>query len=271
MKIRQDSKPTGYPFRLGTTSYIYPDHILPNVQKLKHQVDDIELVLFEVDDADNLPDGAVLAGLQKISVETGLTYTVHLPIDLYFGDADEQVRRQSLLKAEQVIRLTECLTPFAFNLHFEKRDGEGRPVTDIQMWLKQLRRSCDYLCRLVDRPQLLCVEYIHYPLELIQDILEEFDLSVILDVGHMILDGSNYLDYLQTFLARTRVIHLHGVAGEKDHLSLASAEKRHLQLVMTWLWQHNYKNVLTLEVFCPQHFEESLAVVSELWQQAKTE
>ncbi len=37
-------------FRLGSTSYVYPDDILPNVRKLMSSVDDIELVLFEVDD-----------------------------------------------------------------------------------------------------------------------------------------------------------------------------------------------------------------------------
>ena len=45
-----------YPFRLGTTSYIIPDDILPNARFLADKVDDIELVLFEVDDGpNNLP------------------------------------------------------------------------------------------------------------------------------------------------------------------------------------------------------------------------
>ena len=39
-----------YPFRLGTTSYIIPADILPNVIYLSDQVQDIELILFEVDD-----------------------------------------------------------------------------------------------------------------------------------------------------------------------------------------------------------------------------
>ena len=41
-------------FRLGSTSYVYPDDILPNVQRLAQagDVDDIELVLFEVEFVD---------------------------------------------------------------------------------------------------------------------------------------------------------------------------------------------------------------------------
>ncbi|MCU0508776.1 MAG: sugar phosphate isomerase/epimerase, partial [Anaerolineae bacterium] len=36
-------------FRVGTTSYIVPDNILPNVEYLAPLVDDVELVLFETD------------------------------------------------------------------------------------------------------------------------------------------------------------------------------------------------------------------------------
>ena len=56
-----------FPFRLGTTSYIIPDDILPNARYLAGKVRDIELILFEVDDGpNNLPTPEVideLAGL----------------------------------------------------------------------------------------------------------------------------------------------------------------------------------------------------------------
>ena len=44
-------------FRLGSTSYVYPDDILPNVGKLATVVDDIELVLFKADDYGTNPTG----------------------------------------------------------------------------------------------------------------------------------------------------------------------------------------------------------------------
>ena len=43
------------PFRLGTTSYIIPDDILPNVTMLAPSIDDIELILFESDEISNYP------------------------------------------------------------------------------------------------------------------------------------------------------------------------------------------------------------------------
>ena len=57
-----------FPFRIGTTSYIIPEDILPNVVFLADLVDDIELVLFEVDNGpNNLPDKKVIAELVKIA------------------------------------------------------------------------------------------------------------------------------------------------------------------------------------------------------------
>ena len=52
-----------FPFRLGTTSYIIPGELLPNVNFLADKVDDIELVLFESDEITNLPDAATVRAL----------------------------------------------------------------------------------------------------------------------------------------------------------------------------------------------------------------
>ena len=83
-----------YPFRLGTTSYIIPDDILPNAHFLADKVQDIELVLFEVDDGPqstgNLPSPETVAQLAALAAAHGLTFTVHLPLDLRLGeDGDE--------------------------------------------------------------------------------------------------------------------------------------------------------------------------------------
>ena len=57
-----------YPFRLGTTSYIIPDDILPNARYLAGKVRDIELILFEVDDGpNNLPAPEVIDELSQIA------------------------------------------------------------------------------------------------------------------------------------------------------------------------------------------------------------
>ena len=65
--------------RLGTSSYIIPADIIPNVDYLKDKVDDIELVLFESKEASNIPGPDVIGELRRFADENNLTYTVHLP------------------------------------------------------------------------------------------------------------------------------------------------------------------------------------------------
>ena len=70
-----------YPFRLGTTSFIWPDELLANVRQLGRYVDDIELVLFESDEyGTNLPDEQIIYELKTIAQSHQLSYTIHLPL-----------------------------------------------------------------------------------------------------------------------------------------------------------------------------------------------
>ncbi|HQC65001.1 MAG TPA: hypothetical protein PK459_07885, partial [Anaerolineaceae bacterium] len=90
-------------FRIGTTSYIIPDDIIPNVRYLGGKTDDIELVLFEVDDGpSNLLTPAQQAALASLAQQNGMTYTVHLPLDLNLAE-DANLRDVSFIKAKKAI------------------------------------------------------------------------------------------------------------------------------------------------------------------------
>ena len=83
-----------FPFRLGTSSYIIPADIIPNVEYLADKVDDVELVLFESDEISNIPDAGTVETLANLAARHGLSYTVHLPLDAPLGHADEPVRKR---------------------------------------------------------------------------------------------------------------------------------------------------------------------------------
>ncbi len=68
--------------RLGTTSYINPADIITNARKLAGRVDDIELVIFQADHEDDLPDRDAIDELIQIASDHNMTYTVHLPLNL---------------------------------------------------------------------------------------------------------------------------------------------------------------------------------------------
>jgi sugar phosphate isomerase/epimerase len=254
-----------YPFRLGTTSYIIPDDLLPNARYLAGQVRDIELILFEVDDGpNNLPSTEVIDELKKIAQENDLTYTVHLPLDLKLGE-DGSERDQSLVKAKRVIDCTGRLDPWAYVLHL---DGKAvRTSTDAELvnrWQDQSVRALEIVSGWAGSPEKLAVENLEtYPLDFIQPVLDRIPVSRCVDVGHLWLDGHDPLPYLQAASLRTRVIHMHGIA-ERDHRSLRFMPHEKVRTVWNELIRLNYDGVLTLEVFSEEDFLSSIEVIEKL-------
>ncbi len=250
-----------FPFRFGTSSYIVPDDILPNVRYLADKVDDIELVLFESDEISNIPDEATVSTLAAIAEESNLTYTVHLPLDAYLGHADEDVRVASIGKCKRIVERVEPLRPHGYLLHFHG-DRRGRmPSDDLPRWLDNHRRSLDVLCESVG-PEALCVETLDYPFALVEDVVIERGLSVCLDIGHLLLGGYSVEEHLDRHLARTRVLHVHGVADGRDHLDLSHLDPAVLEdLVRRLEADGSVTRVFTAEIFSEEDFDASRRVM----------
>ena len=254
-----------YPFRLGTTSYIIPDDILPNARYLAGKVRDIELILFEVDDGpNNLPSSDVIEELKQIAHEHDMTFTVHLPLDLKLGN-DGNERDVSLVKAKRVIDCVRELNPWAYVLHL---DGKSvRTSTDmdaIKRWQDHSVRALEIVSEWAGGADKLAVENLEtYPLGFIQPVLERIPVSRCVDIGHLWLDGHDPLPYLQAALPRTRVVHIHGLA-ERDHKSLAYMPEEKVRAVWDELVHAKYAGVLTLEIFSEEDFLSSMEVVERL-------
>ena len=245
-------------FRIGSTSYIYPADILPNVRRLAGIVDDVELVLFEVADASNLPDAKVVSELRKIALLYGMTYTVHLPTNLELGaEGDRWI--QSVEKARQVIRCTRPLEPWAYIIHLNP-DG----TRDRSSWEKMSVEALRLLAEEAGAPELLAVENLeNCPPEELNPILERTSASLCLDVGHLWLAGRDPVPILQAYLKRARALHFHGV-NERDHASLLRAPAHSLRAVLAELVRQKFQGVITIEVFSAEDFFPSLRLVSSL-------
>jgi sugar phosphate isomerase/epimerase len=256
-----------YPFRLGTTSYIIPDDILPNVRYLVGKVRDVELILFEVDDGpNNLPSPKVIDELSQIARQNDMTYTVHLPLDLKLGD-DGSERDLSLVKAKRVMDCTNGLDPWAYVLHL---DGKAvRTSTDVELvkrWQNHSVRALKIVADWAGGADKLAVENLErYPLDFIQPVLDMIPVSRCVDIGHLWLDGHDPIPYLQAALPRTRVIHIHGLA-ERDHRSLAFMPQEKVRAVWDELIRAKYAGVLTLEIFSDEDFLSSLEVIENISQ-----
>lgn len=257
------------PFRLGTTSYIIPEDILPNVRYLAGKVRDVELVLFEVDEEkdgspayNNLPEQAIIDELNQLASLYDLTYTVHLPLDLKFAE-DGSAQDKSLLKAQRVIDATRQLNPWAYVLHLDGK--EVRHSTDplvLRRWQDQAVRALEIVAEWAGRPEKLAVENLEgYPPDFNQPVLDRIPVSRCVDIGHLWLDGVPVLPYLEKALPRTRVIHMHGIA-ERDHASLSHVPAPELDAVLQKLTA-DYRGVLTLEVFSEADFLTSFEAIQQ--------
>ena len=254
-----------YPFRLGTTSYIIPDDILPNARYLAGKVRDIELILFEVDDGpNNLPASQVIEELSSIAQQNDLTYTVHLPLDLKLGE-DGSERDQSLIKAKRVIERLRPLDPWAYVLHLDGRSVRtSADARLLRRWQDQSVRALEIVSGWTGRVEKLAVENLEsYPPDFIQPVLDRIPVSRCVDIGHLWLDQHDPIPYLQAALARTRVIHMHGIA-ERDHRSLAFMPEENVQRILKELLRMNYEGVLTLEVYSEEDFSSSLGVIERI-------
>ena len=254
-----------FPFRLGTTSYIIPDDILPNARYLAGKVRDIELILFEVDDGpNNLPSSEVIDELLHLAEQHDLTFTVHLPLDLKLGD-DGSERDASLVKAKRVIDCTLGLNPWAYVMHLDGRSVRTSTDKDlIRRWQDHSVRALEIVSGWAGSPEKLAVENLEtYPLDFIQPVLDRIAVSRCVDVGHLWLDGHDPIPYLQDALPRTKVIHMHGIA-ERDHRSLAFMPQEKVCAVWKELLHLNYDGVLTLEIFSEEDFISSLEVIKKI-------
>jgi sugar phosphate isomerase/epimerase len=250
------------PFRLGTTSYILPDDLVPNVEFLAGRVEDVELVLFESDEVSNLPGEPALQRLAELAGQHGLTYTVHLPLDADLGRLDEAERRRAVAKCERIMRRVERLAPFAYLVHFHREpsaSGGPEPAAD---WLKALRRSAEDLCGLVADPQVLCVETLSYPFAWVEAIPRDLGMGLCLDVGHVLLAGESPEAYLDRYLDATRVVHLHGLRDGRDHRDLGGLAPELLRTLLDrLLGEAEVERVVTLEVFSRDDFEASMSLL----------
>lgn len=260
---KRDSRPR--PFRIGTTSYIIPADMAPNVRFVAGRVDDVELLVLESDDLSPLPTPAVLAELDALAVAHDLTYTVHLPLDIDPGSPLPEIRRQSANRIVRTVRHFESLHPFGYLMHFPFPSWRQASAETVQQWQDNTAASVDAILADGVGPERLCVETLEYPFEWVDGLLERFDLPVCMDVGHLLVENRDVPAALDRYWPRIRILHLHGTADGKDHQALSRMDPALLSLIFSRLaGRPDRERVATIEVFDRNRFEESWSVLEHL-------
>jgi len=257
-----------YPFKIGTTSFIYPDHIIPNIRKLGPYLDEIELLIFE-STPDSLPTGHEIKKIGRLAEEFDLTYNVHLPIDISLSAPDPDLRQAGLETVRQIIDLTMPLSPSTCTLHLPYH-GAGTDPQWINKWREVVYQSMQQLVDSGINAEKISIETLTYPLEWIDNIINDFNFSVCIDIGHLLVHGFDMEAVFNKYCRITSIIHLHGIENKKDHLALDKLSTNSADIIMRIL--KRFGGVVSLEVFSYSNLLSSLNFLENSWRKhAKNE
>lgn len=243
-----------FSFKIGTTSFIYPAGYVQNVRMLAPYLDEIELLLFE-SAPEGLPSTHKVEQLFNVSNEFDLTYNIHLPLDIFLGAPERSIRQFALETVIRIMDLTAPLSPSTYTLHLPY-DEAGFDNEQVKRWRDRLDESMKKLVSAGISGDMISIETLDYPMDWLEDILVDFNLSVCIDVGHLMLFGFDLDAVFNKHKKRTSILHLHGVDNQKDHLPLDRLTKENAETVIRMLKQ--YEGVVSLEVFSFDHLKASL-------------
>lgn len=190
---------------------------------------------------------AAIDRLGRLKEERHLSYTVHLPLWSLEPSTPVQMVRQGSVDTlvDAVLRLAP-LEPEVYVLHatgaLAAEFSRMKPLQAmrslvLQLFVAQARRSVEELLERTGLPsRRLAVETIEFPFDLTLDLAQAFDLSMCLDVGHVVAGyttGVSLLEALEHMLPRLAEVHLHdayrrelpnGMVQVNDHMPLGAGE-----------------------------------------------
>jgi sugar phosphate isomerase/epimerase len=160
--------------------------------------------------------------LAELKQETGLAYTVHLPIwSMEPSTPLAPVREGSVRVAIDMIRETKALEPEFYVLHatgslaaeFYQMDLPDLAKTFIlRQFQNHARQSIQTILAETGIPsRQIAIETIEFPFDLTLELAEELDLSLCLDTGHVLVGFSGpveLFDALEQCLPRLGEVHL---------------------------------------------------------------
>ncbi len=256
------------PFKLGTTSFICPDHIIPNVIKSGPYFDEIELLIFESQPENVLPSTRDVARLISLSQRFNLGYNVHLPIDAGLVCESAFQRHKNIDTLVRVIELFAPLNPSTYTLHLEMPvQTQVKKHKHLKKWQDNVYSGLEILCSRISDPGIISIETLDYPFESVSSIVREFKLKICLDAGHCIKYGFSLPEVFSEHRKEISIIHLHGVDFSKDpakdHTGLDRLSEKYACQVKSVL--ENFTGIVSLEVFSLENLKDCIGFLSSMF------
>lgn len=236
-----------FPFRLSTTSCVIPESLLANLLLVGPHLDEVELVLFETSKETNLPSLQDIRDMRQVAEDLNITYNVHLPGDLFFGDPDPSLRARFRDTTIRFYERTLPLNPTLYILHLDSRRASGLVEPDLHAWADRMEESLFALVKDGLDPGCVAVENLEYTLDKLMPFVERMGLKTCLDIGHLILYGHDLQAQLDRHLSQSAMIHLHGVREGVDHLGVQWISSGDWEMIGSVL--SDYTGGLSIEIF----------------------
>ena len=219
-----------------------------------------------------------VAALQE---ELGFASTLHLPFLWLDGlSLAEPVREATVQCMAQVLDLTEAVCVESYVLHLwgvwssllstvqQMPPEEQRRLLDVMLHKASL--TLEQLGGMISRHRI-CVENLEgVRFESILPLVEREGMRICLDVGHLIKDGGDALEFIDRHWELIGEVHLHDAVpgggdhpGMRDHLPLGQGTVDYLGF-MERLSEGGYEGVVILEVNTEAALVESIGRV-EPW------
>ena len=263
-----------FPFVISAPSMVFGMDLIENVKRLSSFVKHVEIVLFHTPELDNIPAENEIRSLKELKAENDLTYSVHLPASLEIAEENGQNQNSALRTITEIIATLQVIDPLFYILHvpltkptlafepgcyftrldqYRFTDWTTRAITSLQQI--QIETGLD---------RKLLVENINYSPIFLEPFWREGLCGLCLDIGHLLLGNESVGKTLKQYLPVIREIHLHGVIGCDEHLSLNVMPTERVQSWFQHMKRSSYNGLVNLEVFSPDDLETSLGILERL-------
>lgn len=250
-----------YPFRIGTTSFIYPAGWFENAAMLAPFLDEIELIFFE-SHPNALPPLSEIEQLRRLGKEQQIAYNVHLPIDTCIGSLNLKTRKNAREAILRIVEMTEPLAPSTYTLHVIQGKSEQDGLPSPQ-WEKSIRDDLSILLDQGISPHHLTLENLDYPFHYLDAIIHDFELHVCIDVGHCLLGNETLGELFKRYGNITDMIHLYGIETSGRHRALNRLGGDVQRSVVDFL--KSYTGTVSIEVFSYTDLAHSLETLQKVW------
>jgi sugar phosphate isomerase/epimerase len=261
------------PYKVGATSMVFGEDLLENVRLLAGVVDHIEIILFHTPSLHNIPSPHQIRTLKSIREQEDVTFTVHLPDSLEIASSDKSRRKESVQLATELCLKLNGLDPEYYVLHIPFTPPTLVPVPGLYFhtaneqdwdgWTQRAFESLEMFHEGIGQNNKLLVENINYSPCFLEPFCKEGLSGLCLDIGHLMLGQEDVMEVMRQVMDVTRIIHLHGVKGYEEHLSLSILPRDLIHGLVGYLKETSYQGVIVLEVFNARDLEESMNVLLE--------